>query len=372
MPDEASTPTPARDEQHDHGEGPPGWMVALTLVFVGAIVVVYQQYLGDLAVALAGSVRAALPRALLAIGILLAGIVAAGLLRMALRHVLPVGRRRRTIGGLLRYGIYLVAAIAALSALAPAQLSGFVVGLGLVGFGVTLALQTPILCAVAWLTVNAQGLYAVGDRIRVGEVRGDVIHVGLLTTVLWEIEGELGRPTGRRVSFGNNQVLEQAVVNYTADLPYNWNQVDVPVAKEGDWDLARDILLRIADEVVGNERMAQRVRDYERAMAHHALWYDLPDHPTVTMKLADDNSYILMRLRYLAHLDEQSKTRTELVRRIFAEFRKHPRRLPVVYTRNQQQALDRHGMPANAWGPEDQEPPREGEEPVQAVPRDSS
>src|SRR5207244_8946127 len=117
----------------------------------------------------------------------------------------------------------------------------FVVGLGLVGFGVTLALQKPLLAAVGWLNINAQGLYTVGDRIKVKEVRGDVLKVGLLTTILWEIEGELGRPTGRRVSFGNQLVLEKPIVNYTADLPYNWNMLHIAVAKEADWDLAEGI-----------------------------------------------------------------------------------------------------------------------------------
>jgi small-conductance mechanosensitive channel len=264
-----------------------------------------------------------------------------------------------------------VAVLAALSTLVPGQLSGLVVSAGLVGFGVTLALQKPLLSIVGFVNINAQGLYAVGDRIKVGEVRGDVLHVGLLTTVLWEVEGELGRVTGRRISFANSEALEEPVVNYSADLPYNWNQVEVPVAKEGDWDLARDILLRVGDEVVGNERMARRVQEYERVMAHNALRYDLPDHPTVSLKLAEDHSYIVARLRYLVHLDEQSATRTKLVARIYEEFRKHPRRLPPVYVRNQQMAIDRHGMPANAWGPGDQEPAREAdEEEVQAVPRD--
>jgi small-conductance mechanosensitive channel len=237
------------------------------------------------------------------------------------------------------------------------------VSLGLVGFGVTLALQKPLLATVGWVNINAQGLYGVGDRIEVGDVRGDVIHVGVLTTVLWEVEGELGRPTGRRVSFGNQLVLEEPVVNYTADLPYNWNMLHIPVAREADWDLAREILLRVADEVVGNERMARRVREYERVMARNALRYDLPDKPTVSLKLADDFSFVDMRLRYLVHLDEQSATRTALLRRIHEEFRRHPARLPVAYVRNQQMTLDRHGLPANAWGPGDQEPPGEPQEP---------
>jgi small-conductance mechanosensitive channel len=367
VPDEAATPTSTKPEPHGHGEGPRAWLVALTLSLVGGLAWLYQAYLGDLPGAALATIQPMLPRLLLAAALLLVAVVLAGLLRLGLSRAMPSGRRRRTLGALVRYAIYLVAALVAISALAPGQLSGLVVSLGLVGFGVTLALQTPILGAVGWLTINVQGLYAVGDRIRVGDVKGDVIHVGLLTTVLWDLEGELGRPTGRRVSFGNQLVLELPVVNYSADLPYNWNEVEVPVAKEGDWDLAESILLRLAGEVVGDERMARRVREYEQAMARNALDYDLPDRPTVTMKLAEDHSFLVLRLRYLVALDEQSRTRTELMKRIHAEFAKHPRRLPLVYTRNQQMAIDRHGMPANAWGPQDKEPAREPEE-IEAVP----
>jgi small-conductance mechanosensitive channel len=368
VPDESATPTPSHPRREE-GEGPPAWLVAITLAIGAGLAWVYQSYLGNLGASATAAATAFAPRALLAAGIVLGAIVLAGIVRMVLRRALPKGKRRRSLGALVRFGIYLVAAIAALSVLAPGQLSALAVSLGLVGFGVTLALQKPLLNAVGWLTINAQGLYGVGDRIKVGEARGDVLHVGLMTTVLWEVEGELGRPTGRRVSFGNHLALEESVVNYSADLPYNWNQVEVPVAKEADWGLAERILLEVADEVVGNARMAARVREYEHAMARSALRYHLPTHPTVSIKMADDESSAVFRLRYLVHLDEQSRTRTALLRRIYQEFRKHPARLPVVYVRNQQMALDRHGMPANAWGPQDQEPVREPEE-VEAVRRE--
>lgn len=376
MSDDSGTaaPTQAPHEHAPPDDGPPPWLVLATLFVVLGMVAAYQAYLGDLAASAWAAARDALPRLALAGGILLVAFGLIGALRSALRRAVPEPRRQRTLGAMTRYAIYAIAAVAALAALAPGELTGFVLGLGLIGFGLTLALQTPILGVVGWLLINVQGLYAVGDRIRVGEARGDVLQVGLLATVLWEIEGQLGRPTGRRISFGNHLVLQEVVVNYSADLPYNWNDIEIPVAKEGDWHLARDILLRAADEVVGRERMAARVAEYEQHMARNALRYELPRHPTVNMRLADDHSFLILRLRYLVHLDEQSVTRTRLLDRIWGEFQQHPARLPLVYTRNQQMALDRYGMPANAWGPQDQAPQPEPDEAepgrVEAVPRD--
>src|ERR1043166_3956124 len=66
------------------------------------------------------------------------------------------------------------------AAIAPLGLASLVLGF---------ALQTPISSLIGWVYILVRAPYRVGDRIQIGEARGDVIDVSYLDTTLWEIGG---------------------------------------------------------------------------------------------------------------------------------------------------------------------------------------
>jgi small-conductance mechanosensitive channel len=208
---------------------------------------------------------------------------------------------------------------------------------------------------VGWLLVQTKGLYAVGDRIRVGDVRGDVMHIGVLTTTLWEFGRATGvgdLPSGRRVSVPNKMLLEQPVTNYSADFPYMWDEVQVPVAMEGDWRLARDLLLKVAEDVVGSARMAAAVDEYEVVIAQAFTPYKLARAPTVRLRM--DDSWLTLTLRYLVHLDEVGAVRSRITEGVLDAFAQHPDALPPVYPRIQPMPIDGRGRPlARAVAPDE-------------------
>src|SRR4030095_7047902 len=80
--------------------------------------------------------------------------------------------------------------------------------------------------------------YRVGDRIQIGEARGDVIDVSYLDTTLWEIGGRhvsTDHPAGRLIKFPNTNVFSTPVFNYSWRLfPYVWNEIKVSIAYESD------------------------------------------------------------------------------------------------------------------------------------------
>ena len=61
-----------------------------------------------------------------------------------------------------------------------------VVSLGLISLILGFALQAPISSFIGWIYILARAPYRVGDRIQIGEARGDVIDVSYLDTTLWE------------------------------------------------------------------------------------------------------------------------------------------------------------------------------------------
>src|ERR1043166_6271185 len=79
-----------------------------------------------------------------------------------------------------------------------------VVSLGLISLLLGFALQTPISSFIGWVYILARAPYRVGDRIKIGDLRGDVIDVSYLDTTLWEFGGQYlstDHPSGRVIRF---------------------------------------------------------------------------------------------------------------------------------------------------------------------------
>ena len=58
--------------------------------------------------------------------------------------------------------------------------------LGVAGAGVAVALQDVLASIAGAFTIGFSKLYAVGNRVQIGDTQGDVIDIGLLRTTLME------------------------------------------------------------------------------------------------------------------------------------------------------------------------------------------
>ncbi|MCB0784290.1 MAG: mechanosensitive ion channel, partial [Flavobacteriales bacterium] len=75
-----------------------------------------------------------------------------------------------------------------------------------------------------------------GDRVQLGGIKGDVIDIGVLRTTLMElgewVDGDLYN--GRMVLVANSFVFKEPVFNYSADFPFLWDELKVPVQYGAD------------------------------------------------------------------------------------------------------------------------------------------
>ena len=125
--------------------------------------------------------------------------------------------------------------------------------LGVAGAGVAVALQDLLASIAGAFSIGFSKLYVVGDRVQIGETRGDVIDIGLLRTTLMEVGSWVGRDlySGRIVRIPNNAVLKGSVFNYSQGFRFIWDQIKVVFTITSDTELARATLLRVANEVIG-------------------------------------------------------------------------------------------------------------------------
>jgi small-conductance mechanosensitive channel len=125
--------------------------------------------------------------------------------------------------------------------------------LGVAGAGVAVALQDVLASIAGAFSIGFSKLYTVGDRVQIGDTRGDVIDIGLLRTTLMEVGSWVGRDlySGRVVRIPNNTVLKNSVFNYSQGFRFIWDQIKVVLSISSDAVMARAMLLRVANEVIG-------------------------------------------------------------------------------------------------------------------------
>jgi len=125
--------------------------------------------------------------------------------------------------------------------------------IGVVGAGVAVALQDVLASLAGAFSIGFSKLYTEGDRIQIGDTRGDVIDIGLLRTTLMEtgswVSGDLYN--GRIVRIPNSAVLKGSVFNYSQGFRFIWDEIKVRLTNTSDRQFAREMLLRVAKEAIG-------------------------------------------------------------------------------------------------------------------------
>lgn len=129
---------------------------------------------------------------------------------------------------------------------------------GMVTAGLAFALQRVVTAFAGYLVILRGKTFSVGDRITMGGIRGDVIALTFLQTVIMEMgqpaEGDAGDPmwvqarqyTGRIVRVTNAVIFDEPVYNYTREFPYIWEEMRLPVPYNADRNRAEQILLDAA------------------------------------------------------------------------------------------------------------------------------
>jgi hypothetical protein len=218
--------------------------------------------------------------------------------------------RARKAVGLAGY----VAAFLAIAVIFSARLGGMTVALGVAGAGIAFALQEVIGSFAGWLALSFSSFYRAGDRVQLGGIKGDVIDIGVLRTTLMElgqwVDGDLYN--GRIVRVANSFVFKEPVFNYSADFPFLWDELAVPVRHGSDPRLARQVIEQAAQEVVGD--YVATASAAWRDMVRKYVIEDASVRPTVYLMVTD--SWLAFTLRYVVDYRRRRSTKDALFSRI--------------------------------------------------------
>lgn len=208
------------------------------------------------------------------------------------------------------------------------KLGGFTVAFGVAGAGVAFALQEVIASLAGWVALTFGSFYRVGDRVQLGGIKGDVIDIGMLRTTIMQIGEWVNGDAynGRIVRVANSFIFKEPVFNYSGEFPFLWDEIKVPIKYGGDYALARELIGRVAEEVVGD--YARGAEQAWEPITRRYLIEKASVQPMVTMT-ANEN-WIEFTLRYVVDYKARRGTKDQLFTRILEEIDRTGERVGIA------------------------------------------
>ncbi|MGE0113525.1 MAG: mechanosensitive ion channel family protein [Steroidobacteraceae bacterium] len=197
------------------------------------------------------------------------------------------------------------------------RLGGLTVAFGVAGAGIAFALQEVIASAAGWVAISFGRFYEPGDRVQLGGIKGDVIDVGMLRTTLMEVGQWVDSDlyNGRIVRIANSFIFKEPVFNYSADFPFLWDEIKLPVRYGSDWKAARRMLEKVTNEICG-DYARQSLEAWHVAVRKYAL-EEARVEPMVT--LAANDNWLEFTARYIVHYRARRMVKDQLFTRILEE-----------------------------------------------------
>jgi small-conductance mechanosensitive channel len=200
--------------------------------------------------------------------------------------------------------------------------SNLTVAMGILGAGIAFASQEVIGSFAGYVNVVTGNLYRIGDRVRIGDVVGDVLDISILRTTVMEI-GEwvhADQYTGRIVTVANRVVFSAPVFNYTQHWRYVWDEIVIPVTYASDWRRAGEIML-----AQGREYTSCFFEEAQAEFSRLAQAYPVQKasvEPTLYVVMTDN--WIEITLRYIVEARERRQVEGQLHRELLQRFESEP------------------------------------------------
>jgi small-conductance mechanosensitive channel len=260
---------------------------------------------------------AALHSILISLAIILAIVLAGVLLHLGLegsfKKIALDHRSMHTFRAVLRLAVQVLCVIAILVVIfGPPTQTGTM--LGLLGAGLTVVLKDFIVSFFGWFVLMGRNGIRVGDWVEIESIRGEVVEIGLLRTVLLETGNwtDQGRPTGRKVSFANMYAMEQHYFNFSTASQWLWDELEVLIPYSQDPNpLVESIREIVAAETAENQKLA--AEEWQRVRRDQA---GPPISTAAHISLRPVREGVDLKVRYVARAPERYELRSKLYSRI--------------------------------------------------------
>lgn len=195
---------------------------------------------------------------------------------------------------------------------------------GIIAAALTISQKESIMNLTGGLFIIWRSLFAVGDRIQIGEFRGDVVGNGIFYFILLEVGDADGsnQSTGRILRIPNGLVLNNPIVNYTQYFSYIWREISVVIQPGGNREKAMDILQAIVEKhgrkfIAPARKAVQKTQKKEAIIFRH---FSPKVYMTVQM---EQPAGIRLTARFICEVRATRDTEMEIWKDLLNEFDRH-------------------------------------------------
>ena len=204
--------------------------------------------------------------------------------------------------------------------------------IGLIGAAITFALQEVVLSFAGWLGILFGRFYFFGDRIKLGNIVGDVIDIGFFRTTLLEcgdwVDGDLYN--GRIVRIANSFVFKEPVFNYNSNFKFLWDEIKLPLTHESDYEKAKEIIKNTVDNMcIIIESKKSGEEEWEKITNKYFV-EPVETEPQVNFSI--DRNAIEFTIRYIVDYKKRRSTKNEIINKILSELKKSGIKVSIAKT----------------------------------------
>lgn len=192
---------------------------------------------------------------------------------------------------------------------------------GLLTAGLAIALRDPVTDFAGWIFLIWRKPFDVGDRIQLGETKGDVIDIRIFKFTVLEIGNwvHADQSTGRVVHIPNHKVFSEPLANYTSDFEFIWNEIQVLVTFESNWRDAKQILQEVAEKHMA-EFVDQAQAEINKAKKSYFIRYKYLT-PIVYTDVRD--SGVNLTIRHLSNPRRRRRITQDIWEDVLERFQEH-------------------------------------------------
>jgi small-conductance mechanosensitive channel len=167
--------------------------------------------------------------------------------------------------------------------------------LGLFSAGLAIALKDPLVNFAGWLFIVIRKPLKLGDRIQIGDHAGDVIDIRFFQFTINEINNwvDADQSTGRIIHIPNGTVFLHPQANYNQGFSHIWNEINVLITFESNWNKAKEILEEIVVDHAEQFSFSARKKLIEASKKYMIFYRTLT--PIVYLKVIESGVQLTMR-----------------------------------------------------------------------------
>ncbi len=192
--------------------------------------------------------------------------------------------------------------------------------LGLLSAGIAIALKDFIINLAGWFFIIWRKPFDVGDRIEIGNRKGDIIDIRIFEFSMLEVGSRIDaeQSTGRVLHIPNGQILSKTLANYNREFNYIWNEIPIIITFESNWNKTKALLLNIGKK--HSSHLNEKAKKSIKAASKKFLIYFSSLSPTVYTSTKEYG--ILLTLRYLCEPKKIRLSESEIWEELLREIKK--------------------------------------------------